>query len=161
MLSACAARADIINAIQPIHIVDEATAAELDAANSAFSAAWVAGDIDTLVAAYPSDAVVHPPAGGVLTTTAQIRNLWAPIVNQSRGGHRLEPTMRQRLESDDEILEMGRWHTARANEAGEAPWVSGCYTVIWRREGDGHWRMRYDSWTAPNDHDWACRPRAD
>jgi hypothetical protein len=53
---------------------------------------------------------------------------------------------------------MGRWHSARADEAGEAAWVSGCYTVIWR-EDSGRWRMRYDSWTAPNDASWACRPR--
>jgi ketosteroid isomerase-like protein len=152
------ARADVFTAVLPINVVDEVVVAELDAANVAFSAAWVAGNIDGLANAYTPDAIVHPPAGGVLTTPEQIRALWAPIANQSRVGHRLEPTLRQRLNSEDEVLEMGRWHTARTNEAGEAPWVSGCYTVIWRKDGVG-WRMRYDSWTAPNAHDWACRPR--
>lgn len=52
---------------------------------------------------------------------------------------------------------MGRWHSAREVE-GQAPWLTGCYTVIWRREAGG-WRMAYDSWTAANDASWACRPR--
>lgn len=137
--------------------VSAVTAAELDAANVAFSAAWLAGDVDVLVSAYTEDAVVHPPAGGVLTTPEQIRTVWAPIVNWRRVGHRLEPTLRQGLRGG-EILEMGRWHSARENDAGEAPWASGCYTVIWRSDG-GRWRMKYDAWTAANDASWACRPR--
>jgi ketosteroid isomerase-like protein len=137
--------------------VSPSTISALDDANAAFSAAWMAGDVDALMAAYADDAVVHPPAGGVLTTPAQIRTVWAPIANWRRVGHRLEPTLRQPLGGGD-VLEMGRWHSARANEAGEAPWISGCYTVIWRNQG-GRWRMRYDSWTAANENDWACRPR--
>ena len=159
LMCACvAARADVINAVTPINVVDDATAGDLDAANAAFSTAWLAGDVDALVAAYAPDAVVHPPAGGVLTTSEQIRGVWAPIANQNRAGHRLEPTLRRRLSGEDEVLEMGRWHSARADAAGDAQWLSGCYTVIWRKDGVG-WRMRYDSWTAPNDASWACRPR--
>jgi ketosteroid isomerase-like protein len=135
------------------------TAAELDAANAAFSEAWVAADTDALLAAYTDDAVVHPPAGGVLTTPAHVRALLGPAPSQRRVGHRLEPTLRQTLRGG-EVLEMGRWHSARENEAGEAPWSSGCYTVIWRNDA-GRWRMKYDGWTAANDNSWACRPRAD
>lgn len=129
---------------------------ELDAANAAFSAAWVAGDVDALLDAYTADAIVHPPAGGVLTSREAIRPVWAPIVNWQRVGHRLEPTLRRALDSG-EVLEMGRWHSSRTVE-GQSPWLSGCYTVIWRREGRA-WRMAYDSWTAANDASWACRPR--
>lgn len=130
--------------------------AELDAANVAFSAAWVAGDVDALLDAYTADAIVHPPAGGVLTTREAIRGVWAPILNWQRAGHRLEPALRRTLNSG-EVLEMGRWHSRRTVE-GQSPWLSGCYTVIWRRSG-GVWRMAYDSWTAANDASWACRPR--
>lgn len=159
IVGGCAARADVINPILPIGVVSEDVAAELDAANTAFSAAWVAGDVDALVNAYTPDAVVHPPAGGVLTTPEQIRGLWGPIVNQNLVGHRLEPTVRRRLTSEHEVLEMGRWHTAGRGDDGAAPWVSGCYTVIWRSDDVAGWRMLYDSWTAPNDASWACRPR--
>jgi ketosteroid isomerase-like protein len=136
--------------------VDAQTDASLEAANAAFSAAWLAGDVDAIMDAYTDAAVVHPPAGGVLTTPEQIRGVWAPIVNWERAGHRLEPTLRRPLASGL-VLEMGRWHSSR-NVDGEAAWASGCYTVVWRREGDA-WRMEYDGWTAPNDASWACRPR--
>jgi len=132
-------------------------AAGIDAANAAFSAAWVSGDVEGLLDAYTPDAVVHPPAGGVLTSRESIRPVWAAITNWQRVGHRLEPTLRQSL-SGGEVLEMGRWHSARRNDAGEAPWVSGCYTVIWRRDA-GVWRMKYDAWTNANEASWACRPR--
>ncbi|HRP11943.1 MAG TPA: DUF4440 domain-containing protein [Terricaulis sp.] len=136
--------------------VSASIARELDAANSAFSAAWVAGDVDALLDAYTADAIVHPPAGGVLTSREAIRPVWAPIADWQRAGHRLEPTLRRTLASG-EVLEMGRWHSSRTVQ-GQSPWLSGCYTVIWRREGR-HWRMAYDSWTAANDASFACRPR--
>ena len=159
LVSACAAvgadtkTATLASAARP---VADNVAAELDAANAAFSAAWLAGDIDALLDAYTSDAIVHPPAGGVLTSREAIRPVWAPIVDWQRAGHRLEPTLR-RVVADGEVLEMGRWHSSRTVE-GQSPWLSGCYTVIWRREGR-RWRMSYDSWTAANDASWACRPR--
>lgn len=133
-------------------------ASELDAANAAFSAAWEAGNVDAILDSYTEAAVVHPPAGGVLTTRDQIRGVWAPIGRWQRVGHRLEPTLRWAMD-EGLILEMGRWHSSRTVD-GQSPWLSGCYTVIWRRGGDERWRMDYDAWTAPNEHDWACRPRS-
>lgn len=158
-LLACvgAACASVEQSVSANGAVSAAVAVELDAANTAFSAAWVAGDVDALLDAYTTDAVVHPPAGGVLISHESIRPVWDGIVNQQRVGHRLEPTLRQML-GGGEVLEMGRWHAARRNDAGEAPWTSGCYTVIWRNDG-GTWRMRYDGWTGVNDASWACRPR--
>jgi ketosteroid isomerase-like protein len=137
-------------------VVSAATVAALDAANSAFSDAWVAGDVDALLAAYTDDAVLHPPAGGVLTTPDARKGLWASIVNTERIGHRIEPTVRQTL-GPGLVLEMGRWHSSVMTD-GQAPWSTGCYSVVWR-EDVGQWRMKYDAWTAPNDASWACRPR--
>ncbi len=157
--AACASTADVKSAVpttQAARPVAGDTAAALDAANAAFSAAWIAGDVEALLNAYTVDAIVHPPAGGVLTSREAIRTVWAPILNWQRAGHRLEPTLRRTL-SSIEVLEMGRWHSSRTVE-GQSPWLTGCYTVIWRREGR-IWRMAYDSWTAANDASWACRPR--
>jgi ketosteroid isomerase-like protein len=148
------ARADAPLSRAPVSV--EITA-ELDAANAAFSAAWLAGDVDAILGSYTQVAIVHPPAGGVLTTREQIRGVWAPIANWQRVGHRLEPTLRWALEPGL-ILEMGRWHSSRTVN-GQSPWLSGCYTVIWRRGGNGRWRMDYDAWSVANDQSWACRPR--
>lgn len=130
--------------------------AALDAANEAFSAAWLAGDVDGILAAYTDDAVLHPPAGGVLTTADARRGLWASIGESDRVGHRIEPTLRHSL-GEGLVLEMGRWHSSIRTD-GESPWLSGCYSVVWRQDA-GQWRMKYDGWTAPNEASWACRPR--
>ena len=151
------ARAEAIWPIIRVWPIDAKVAFALDDASEAFSDAWEAGDIDRLAAAYTEDAVLHPPAGGVLTTPEDIRALWAPLGNQSRIGHSLRPTLRQNL-GGGEVLEMGRWHTVRSDDSGTfVSELSGCYTVIWRND-EGRWRMRYDSWTEPNDNEWACRP---
>lgn len=149
--SACATR-QTLPADQP----SAAVIAELDAANTAFSTAWIAADVDALLNAYTQDAILHPPAGGVLTSREAIRGVWAGITDQQRVGHRLEPTLR-RVIGENLVLEMGRWHASRTVD-GQSPWTSGCYTVVWRREADA-WRMQYDGWTGVNDASWACRPR--
>jgi ketosteroid isomerase-like protein len=140
-------------------IVPSDICAALDAANAAFSAAWMRGDVDAVVAAYTAHPVLHPPAGGVLTSPSAVRGVWAGITRLQRVGHRLEPLLRRPL-GTDRVLEVGRWHSATRNAEGEAPWSSGCYSVVWERDAaDGRWRMSYDGWTAPNPNDWACRPR--
>ncbi|HPF60682.1 MAG: DUF4440 domain-containing protein [Gemmatimonadetes bacterium] len=138
--------------------IPTAIAARLDAANQAFSAAFIAGDSATMANSYTADAVLHLPTGAVVTGDGRVQRFWRPRAG-SKLGHRLEPTHRQML-ADSVVLEMGRWHDRpdRGSEA-ESPWSSGCYTVIWRQGPDGAWRMAYDGWTVPNDDPALCRPR--
>ena len=134
--------------------------AQLDAANAAFSRAFVAGDGATMALAYTADAILHPPRGGVITGGNRVTEYWRPVRAGTKLGHRLEPTLRRML-APDVVLEMGRWHD-RPVVAGnnEPPWVSGCYTVIWQRSPDGNWRMSYDGWTGAMEAPTACRPAA-
>jgi ketosteroid isomerase-like protein len=140
--------------------VDVATAEALDRANAAFSAAWLRGDGPALAAAYSADAILHPPAGGVLVGTALVSRYWGPATSgEGRHGHRLEARLRRQL-ADGTVLEMGRWHSRRADADGRpADWLWGCYTVIWHRGEDGRWRMGYDGWSVPHTEEWACGPR--
>lgn len=138
--------------------ISAAIAAQLDAANAAFSRALVAGDGATMALAYTTDAILHPPRGGVITGGTRVAEYWRPVRAGTKLGHRLEPTLRRML-APDVVLEMGRWHD-RPVVAGntEPPWVSGCYTVIWQRGSDGNWRMSYDGWTNAMEAPAACRP---
>lgn len=138
--------------------VSPTTAAALDAANAAFSRAYVAGDSATVLAAYTRDAVLHPPAGGVLVGAEQVREYWGPIANRRAAGHRLEANLRRHL-APDVVMEIGRWHSQSLRDGEPQPWSTGCYTVIWRRGTDMAWRMEFDTWTGPIQADWACRPR--
>lgn len=133
-------------------------AAQLDAANTAFSRAFVAGDGATMALAYTSDAILHPPRGGIVTGGSRVADFWRGVRPGVKLGHRLEPTLRRML-APDVVLEMGRWHDRPAVAGNsEPPWVSGCYTVIWQRGADGGWRMSYDGWTNPMEATTACRP---
>ncbi len=144
--------------LMPADTVDRRTAEALDAANAGFSAAVMAGDTAAIPAMYTADAVLHPPAGGVLVGTGRVRAFWAGIAAGNTVGHRLEANYRERLASDV-VLEIGRWHSQGRRDGVAGEWSSGCYTVIWQRGGDGRWRLRYDGWTNPITADWACVPR--
>lgn len=139
--------------------VPTAIAERLDAANQAFSAAFVAGDSATMAASYTEDAVLHLPTGAVVSGEGRARRFWRPRAG-AKLGHLLEPTHRQML-ADSVVLELGRWHDRpRRDSEADSPWSSGCYTVIWRQGPDGRWPMAYDGWTVPNDDPALCRPRA-
>jgi ketosteroid isomerase-like protein len=133
-------------------------AAQLDAANAAFSRAFVDGNGATMALSYTADAILHPPRGGIVTGGSRVADFWRPVRAGTKLGHRLEPTLRRML-APDVVLEMGRWHDRPlVADTSEPPWVSGCYTVIWQRGVDGRWRMSYDGWTNPMEATTACRP---
>lgn len=138
--------------------VSPAIATALDAANAAFSRAWMAGDSATVIGAYTSDAVLHPPNGSVRVGAEQIRAYWGPIANRKAAGHRLEPGVRRTL-GDGVVLEVGRWHSQSMRDGEPQPWATGCYSVIWRRGTDAKWRMEFDTWTGALEAETACRPR--
>jgi ketosteroid isomerase-like protein len=137
--------------------VDTATAAALDAENAAFSAAFVRGDVEAILAAYTADAVVQTPQGTVASTPETIRMLWAPIERgDDRISHSLRSTLRQRL-APHLVLEQGAFTIVRRVDNAEQR-SDGCYTLIWRHS-DGRWRIQFDSWTPPHNPARSCTAR--
>ena len=130
----------------------------LDAANQAFSNAWMAGDHAALAAAYGADGVLHPPAGGVLVGRAAIAEFWQRSLRPNNDAHhRLQTTLRQ--VHGDQVLELGRWHVERPDEQGQAATSSGCYSLWWQVDEDEQWRIAFDTWTDVRPASWACVPR--
>lgn len=155
-LGACAAAPGATSAIAPA-AVDAGTAAILDAENAAFSAAFVRGDVEAILAAYADDAVVQTPQGAVAVSPESLRALWAPIGRgEGRISHSLTATFRQRL-ADHLILEQGAFAIVRRGEAGDER-TDGCYTLLWRRT-DAGWRIHFDTWTAPHRPARSCTAR--
>lgn len=137
--------------------VDAATAATLDAENAAFSAAFVRGDVEAILAAYTEDAVVQTPQGTVAVSPTTIRGLWAPIgQSDDRISHSLRSTFRQQL-APYLVLEQGAFTIVRRVDEGEQR-TDGCYTLVWRRS-DGRWRIQFDSWTPPHNPARSCTAR--
>jgi ketosteroid isomerase-like protein len=135
----------------------EGVSATLDAENAGFSAAYMRGDVEAVLAAYAPDALVQTPEGGVVSTPEALRALWAPIANIRPGTtHALTSTYRQ-FTGADEVLEAGLYEISTRTAEGETRWRRGCYTLVWRRI-EGHWRIEYDSWTRPLDPAQSCEP---
>jgi ketosteroid isomerase-like protein len=137
--------------------VDASTAAALDAANAAFSAAFMRGDAEAIFAAYTPDALVQTPEGVVSTTAESLRAMWAPIRTNGPGStHRLAATHRQRLEGGV-IMEAGSFEIVRRTSEGVERASRGCYTLLWRETPAG-WRILYDTWTPRRDPGPTCAP---
>jgi ketosteroid isomerase-like protein len=137
--------------------LDAATAAVLDEGNAAFSAAFVRGDVEAILAAYSDDAVVQTPQGTVAVSAEALRTMWAPIGRgDDRISHSLRATFRQQL-APHLILEQGAFTIVRRAEAGEQR-TDGCYTLVWRRTEAG-WRIQFDTWTPPHQPARSCTPR--
>jgi ketosteroid isomerase-like protein len=135
----------------------EGVSATLDAANAAFSAAYMSGDVEAILAAYTADALVQTPQGDVISTPEALRVMWAPIAQMRPGTtHSLTSTFRQ-FTGADEVLEAGRYEISSRTAEGEQRWRRGCYTLVWRRIG-GRWLIHYDMWTAPRDPAPSCEP---
>lgn len=135
----------------------ESVSATLDAENAAFSAAYMRGDVQTILSAYAADALVQTPEGAVISTPDALRAMWGPVA-QIRPGttHALISTFRQFV-GQDEVLEAGRYEIGSRTGEGEIRWRRGCYTLVWRRV-DGRWLIHYDTWTPPRDPAPSCEP---
>ena len=122
-------------------LAEDSTA--IAAASRDFSQAYVDGDPDRIRALYTEDAVLLPP-GQEIRGLDRIAQYFAPGPNRVNIAHRMESS-ELRL-SGDVAIDIGSWHnTWRIGDAAERT-ASDRYLVVWRRGGDGRWRIEYDMW---------------
>ena len=119
---------------------------EIREASRAFSAAYVTNDVETITALYTDDALLLPPGRDVRGREA------AGEYFSWRGSYRQLSHAMQSEElviRDDIAIDVGTWHST--GQRGDAPptSASGRYLVVWVKEGDGAWRMKYDMWHRP------------
>lgn len=125
---------------------DENDRSRIAAAGQAFSRAYVAGDTAAIRDFYTPDAVLLPPDGEVRGRDAIVR-YYAP-------GPRLRQLHHAMISHDlrvvgDLAVDAGTW-TNTVQRVGQPPReASGRYLVVWRRSGDGRWRIEYDVWHRP------------
>lgn len=125
-----------------------AAAAGIAETAGAFSRALERGDAAGMAAQYVDDATLVPPNGRMVTGRDAILTFWTPRNPDFRTlAHSLTT---DRLEvTDDVAIEVGTWRQKGQLRAEEASESAGRYLVVWRRQQDGSWKMRFDSWTAP------------
>jgi len=124
---------------------------DIISASRAFSAAYVRGDVDAMMALYTPDAVILPPNRPIIRGTDALRRYWTLPAGLRVVEHAATP---------DSIVVVGNtaydWGTYRvrtinaAGEGGERTTL-GKYVIVWVRDPrDARlgWRMHVDMWNA-------------
>lgn len=124
---------------------DPAEVARITEAARRFSAAYVAGDVETMVSLYTPDAVIFPGSSEALTGHDAIRRYWALPPGQRVTLHRSTPT-EIRIDGDH-AYDHGVYEVS--GERGGTAWgpSHGKYVIVWRRTPRG-WRMHLDMWNS-------------
>jgi uncharacterized protein (TIGR02246 family) len=113
-----------------------------------FSAAYERNDTAAIAELYTEDALVLPPGREIRGRAAAAKYFqWGPRYRQvAHAMDSAELTLR-----GDIAIDVGTW-TSTGQRGDEVPsTASGKYLVVWVREADGRWRMRYDMWHRPAD----------
>lgn len=121
----------------------ESDRAAIEEASRRFSAAYVRGDVDAMVAAYTADAVIFPGNSEMLRGHEAIRGYWTLGPGQRITRHVATP-VEIRVDGDH-AYDYGVYEVS--GERSGAAWgpALGKYVIVWRRGPDG-WRMHLDMW---------------
>jgi CubicO group peptidase (beta-lactamase class C family) len=113
------------------------------AANTRFSAAYVAGDTTALAAMYHPAAIALTGAGLALGDQRSIAGLFRRPTSSTRTRHALYAE--RFLSSERTLVEQGTWYDeSRRGDSVQAG--SGRYVLTWLRGDGGEWLVAADAW---------------
>ena len=109
------------------------------------SEAYMAGDIDALVAVYTEDGIAAPGGRDFVRGHEALYDLWA--LPQGRVvTHHLATPVEIRVDGDH-AYDWG-YYEGSVQQEGEANDFRGKYLIVWQREVDGTWRIAHDMWNS-------------
>ncbi len=110
------------------------------------SAAYMAGDIQTLVSLYTEDGVAVPGNRDFVRGHEALSRLWTLPEGRTILRHEATPTT---LEVDGNHAYDWGYFEGQAAQNGEpmAPF-RGAYVIVWERSADGQWRIAADMWNS-------------
>ena len=110
-----------------------------------FSAAYMRGDVNAIMALYTPDAVIFPERSDAISGHDAVKRYWKREPGQKVTRHRLIPT--QVTVDGKHAYDHGIYEIA--GERNGKAWgpVRGKYLVVWRREPAG-WKMQLDMWNS-------------
>jgi ketosteroid isomerase-like protein len=117
-----------------------------------FSAAYMQGDLDTMIDLYTEDGVVFPGNSEYIRGREALRDYWALPEGQRVTLHEMTPV---EVRVDGSMAyDFGNYEVSGVN--GDTAWgpVYGKYLVVWQETEDGTWKMHLDMWNsrpAPED----------
>src|SRR5688572_13904861 len=120
------------------------TAAIADAGRR-FSAAYMRGDTDAIMALYTRDAVIFPERSNAISGQDAIRRYWTRGQGSRVTRHKLTPT--SVVVDGKHAYDHGTYEIAGEREGKSWGPFHGKYLVVWRKEPDG-WKMALDMWNS-------------
>jgi uncharacterized protein (TIGR02246 family) len=118
--------------------------AAIEAANAKMVADYAAGDAKAIAEAYADDAVMLPPDATVVSGRAAIAKLWKGWIDDGLKDLTLKSTA---IESAGDLAyEVGDFSLQVPGEDGKLTTAPGNYVVVWKRGGDGVWRLKVYTW---------------
>ena len=119
--------------------------AAIEAAGRAFSAAYVRGDVDAMMAIYTEDAVIFPNNSEAIAGIDAVRRYWTLPPGQTVTHHRATPT--EIRVDGDHAYDHGVYEIAGTRDGTAWGPNHGKYVIVWRRTPRG-WRMHLDMWNS-------------
>jgi ketosteroid isomerase-like protein len=110
-----------------------------------FSAAYMRGDTDAIMALYTSDAVIFPERSNAISGLEAIRRYWSRGQGSRVTRHQLTPT--SVVVDGRHAYDHGTYEIAGEREGKAWGPFRGKYLVVWRREPGG-WKMQLDMWNS-------------
>ena len=131
---------------QPVTTGDPEDVEAILQQSRAFSAAYVRGDIDALVAIYADDGVAAAGGRDFVRGAEALRQFWALPEGRVVTRHAAEPV---ELHVEGDLAYDWGYYEGAVTQDGEArPPFRGKYLIVWQRDTDGRWRMAHDMWNA-------------
>lgn len=129
----------------PAPSLEEIEKAAIAAQSAAFSAAYVAGDIERIMAVYTQDARIIPINGGIISDRAAIRQLWAGAIASPSKALSHETVPSELVIEGDIATDVGYYYgESRVSRSKRTPF-GGAYVIVWKKVG-GIWRKHLDMW---------------
>ena len=110
-----------------------------------FSAAYMRGDTDAIMALYTTDAVIFPERSNAISGQEAIRRYWTRRPGSRVTRHQLTPT--SVVLDGKHAYDHGTFEIAGERDGKAWGPFRGKYLVVWRHEPDG-WKMALDMWNS-------------
>ncbi|OAP36719.1 hypothetical protein AU381_19775 [Sinorhizobium glycinis] len=113
-------------------------------ASDRWNAAFNGGDAAAVAALYTEDATVLPHTHAVVKGTAAIADFWAGLISAGVKDHGIELLGVE--EGGNLAFSHGKWRATGLAEDGKAVRFEGTIVTIFRKQGDGSWKICLHTW---------------
>jgi len=128
----------------------EAEKAAIQAQATAFSKAYVAGDIESIMQLYTEDARIVPINGRIISRRDVIRQFWTAAISGTAKVLSHKTETEDLIVSGDIATDIGYYTGESRLSDGKKNPFGGAYIIVWKKVS-GVWRMQLDMWNTVRD----------